>query len=125
MVIRLVARVRLDDMMSKVLYPTGEENEERVALLTGIVQLVSVALERTEASKIEIGNPSFMKSDRGVVGYATSNGFLFICESDEEKEAGRVFKAVQKALHLGDDEITARIEKVVNKRGREISGLWG
>jgi hypothetical protein len=112
-------------MISKVLYPTGEDNEERVALLTGIVQLVSVALERTDACDVEIGNPSFMKSDRGVIGYATSNGSLFICESDDEKEAGEVFKAIQKSLYLGDEEITNQIEKVVNKRGREISGLWG
>ncbi len=125
MVIRLVARVELDDMKSKVLYPTGEDNEERVALLTGIVQLVSVALERTDASNVRMGNPSFMKSDRGVVGYATSDGSLIICESDDEKEAGEVFKAIQKVMHLDDDEIAKQITKVVTKRGREISGLWG
>jgi hypothetical protein len=125
MVIRLVAKVKMDNMSTRVLYPIDEEKEERVALLTGIVQLVSVALERTDDSESEPGKPNFMKSDRGVIGYARSNGFLFICEADNEKEGAEVFRAIQGHLASTDDELMKRIEKVVKKRGREISGLWG
>ena len=46
MVVRMVVRVELTDMGSKVLYPPEEQSAERIALLTGIVQLVSTALKR-------------------------------------------------------------------------------
>ena len=47
MAVRLVARVNLETMDSKVICPRDEMREERIALLTGIVQLVSAALSRT------------------------------------------------------------------------------
>jgi len=125
MVVRLVAKVKLDDMSTRMLYPIDEEKEERVALLTGIVQLVSVALERANDADCEPGKTNFMKSDRGVIGYVRSNGFLFICETDNEKEGAEVFRAIRDSLSGSDEEIIKRIDKVVKKRGREISGLWG
>ncbi|MBD3408349.1 MAG: hypothetical protein GF411_19655 [Candidatus Lokiarchaeota archaeon] len=125
MVIRLVVKVALDDMSSTVLYPVGEEKAERIALLTGIVQLVSAALERDDIQEIPSDQPHFMKSDRGVISYSQVGGTLFICEADNENEAGECVRSVAKEPDASTEELTTRIEKVASKRGREISDLWG
>lgn len=123
---KLVIKVELCDMSSKVLFPQDDTTEERAALLTGIVQLVSVALKREDQSDVTYGRPHFMKSDRGVIGYAqTNDGFLYICESEEESEANDVLRAVVDAVNASDEDLVSRIEKVLRRRGREIAGLWG
>ena len=114
------------DMSSKVLFPRDDTTEERAALLTGIVQLVSVALKREQDTDAALGRPHFMKSDKGVIGYAqTTDGFLYICESDNESESGDVLRAVVDAVHATEEEIVKRIQKVMRRRGGEIAGLWG
>lgn len=126
MTIKLVVRVEMCDMSSKVLFPRDDTTEERAALLAGIVQLVSVALKREQDADAALGRPHFMKSDKGVIGYAqTTDGFLYICESENENEAGDVLKAAVDAVHATEEEIIKRIEKVMRRRGGEIAGLWG
>lgn len=112
-------------MSSTVLYPVGEENADRIALLTGIVQLVSAALERDSGIDLPSDQPHFMKSERGVISYAEIDGALFICEADNENEAGDCIRSVSKAPDASTEDLKTRIEKVANKRGREISDLWG
>lgn len=125
MTVKLVVRVELCDMSSKIMYPIGEDTEERAALLTGIVQLVSVALKREEATEADLERPNFMKSDKGVIGYAQTGGFLYITECEQENEAGDVLRTILDAADLTIEQIQQRIEKVTRRRGSEISGLWG
>lgn len=125
MVIRLVAKVKLEDMSSQVLYPVGEEKEERVALLMGIVQLVTAALERGDPANISRGKHHYMKSDRGVVGYVTLGDYVYIAEADNESEVADSLKSIANSPEASQEEIAKRIQKVVDKRGREISDLWG
>ncbi|NWF94626.1 MAG: hypothetical protein HXY34_00615 [Candidatus Thorarchaeota archaeon] len=122
MVIRLVARVKLENMESAVLYPREESNDERIALLTGIVQLVSAALEHAETT--DEGQPMFMKSERGVIGYATVKEHLFICEGDGERETGDALKAIVKRPLASNEELSSSIDDLVKKRGKEIGDLW-
>ncbi|MFW9769138.1 MAG: hypothetical protein ACFFF9_10950 [Candidatus Thorarchaeota archaeon] len=124
MVVRMVVRVVLDNMESKVLYPPEEQSAERVALLTGIVQLVSTALQRDGSpSNGEAAN--YMKSDKGVVGYIQRTEFLYICEADNEKEAGSVLSLIMENTNATEEWLTKIIAKALRKRGREISSLWG
>ncbi|MFW9834825.1 MAG: hypothetical protein ACFFEK_12575 [Candidatus Thorarchaeota archaeon] len=125
MVVRMVVRVTLDNMDSKVIYPSEEQSAERVALLTGIVQLVSTALQRDDVSTIDSGNPNYMKSDRGVVGYIQLNGLLYICEAENEKESGSVLSLILENRNSSPEWLTQVITKALRKRGREISSLWG
>ena len=74
MVVRMVAKVRLDNMESEVLYPPEEQSFERIAILTGIVQLVSTALKRDDFSATISESPNYMKSEKGVVGYIQLDG---------------------------------------------------
>ncbi len=123
MVVRLVARVDLDSMDSKVIYPKEESRDERVALLTGIIQLVTAALSRTGGAGTG-GQPMFMKSERGVIGYLTVDDSLLICEGDGEREVGDALKAIMKVPTAADDELYSRVESELKKRGREIGDLW-
>ena len=124
MVVRMVVQVELDNMESRVLYPPEEQSAERVALLTGIVQLVSTALQR-EDSATELDSPNYMKSDKGVVGYVQRMGLLFICEADNEKESGSVLSLILENINSAEEWLTHLITKALRKRGREISSLWG
>ncbi|MFW9807652.1 MAG: hypothetical protein ACFFFK_13070 [Candidatus Thorarchaeota archaeon] len=125
MVVRMVVRVTLDNMDSTVIYPAEEQSAERVALLTGIVQLVSTALQRDDVSTVDSGNPNYMKSDRGVVGYIQLNGLLYICEAENEKESGSVLSLILDNKNSSPEWLTQVITKALRKRGREISSLWG
>ncbi|MBD3408346.1 MAG: hypothetical protein GF411_19640 [Candidatus Lokiarchaeota archaeon] len=125
MVIRLVAKVKLDDMSSQVLYPIDEQKDERVALLMGIVQLVSAALERDDPASLSEGKHHFMKSDRGVVGYVTLGDYVYIAEADNENEVADSLTSITNKPEASKEEIAKRIQKVADKRGREISDLWG
>ena len=125
MVVRMVVRVELDNMDSTVLYPPEEQSAERVALLTGIVQLVSTALQRDEPISTDSENPNYMKSDKGVVGYIQLNGLLYICEADNEKESGSVLSLILENKNTTDDSLVQTIAKALRRRGREISSLWG
>jgi len=125
MVVRMVVQVVLDNMGSTVLYPPEEQSAERVALLTGIVQLVSTALQRDDAVKVESGNPNYMKSDKGVVGYIQLDGLLYICEADNEKESGTVLSLILENKNSTQEWLKQVITKALRKRGREISSLWG
>jgi hypothetical protein len=120
----MVVRVLLDDMSSKVLYPPEAQSAERIALLTGIVQLVSTALKR-DGGTTPIETPNYMKSDKGVVGYVQRAENLYICEADNEKEAGSVLSIVIDNTNCSEDELITMIAKALRKRGREISSLWG
>ncbi len=124
MVVRFVARVYMDNMASKTLYPMEETSEERVALLTGIIQLVSAALQHDDEKRMENVH-NYMKSDRGVVGYFEREGSLYICEADTEKETETVLDLIQKNIDCENYEISQKIANVYRKRGREISSLWG
>ena len=123
MAIRLVAKVELDTMNSNVLYPREASNDQRIALLTGVVQLVSAALERA-GSKDTAGQPMFMKSDRGVIGYLTFGRTVFICEGDAERETGDALRAIIRKPKASDEELSANIQDAVKKRGKEIGDLW-
>lgn len=124
MVVRMVVRVELDNMASKVLYPPEEQSAERVALLTGIVQLVSTALQR-DASISGSMNANYMKSDKGVVGYFQETEYLYICEADNEKEAESVLSLIMENVNASEQWLSKIIAKALRKRGREISSLWG
>ncbi len=124
MVVQRVIRVVLDTMQSKVLYPAGEQNAERVALLVGIAQLVKTALQRGD-TQVSDGRPQFMKSGDDTVGYVEWKGILYICESDTEAESADVLKSIVKSATDNEDKLEDAIKKSVKKRGREISGLWG
>jgi len=116
--------VKLADMSSTVLYPHEQVEEERIALLTGIVQLVSAALERSGMRDAPIKVPRFMKSDKGVIGYCTVDGRIIICEGDTETETGEALKAVLTSSSGSREELRSRIEKTVKARGKEIGDLW-
>jgi hypothetical protein len=120
----MVVRVVLDNMASAVLYPPEEQSAERVALLTGIVQLVSTALQR-DGSITNSNTPNYMKSDKGVVGYIQRTEHLYICEADNEKEAGSVLSLILNNANATEEWLTTVIAKALRKRGREISSLWG
>ena len=124
MVVRMVVRVELNDMGSKVLYPPEEQSAERIALLTGIVQLVSTALKRDGGTAPD-ETPNYMKSDKGVVGYIQRTDNLYICEADNEKEAGSVLSIVVDNVNATEEYLISVIAKALRKRGREISSLWG
>jgi len=124
MVVRMVVSVVLDNMESKVLYPPEEKSAERVALLTGIVQLVSTALQR-DGSLSNSETANYMKSDKGVVGYIQKTEYLYICEADNEKEAGSVLSLIMENANASDEWLTSIIAKALRKRGKEISSLWG
>ncbi|MHA1247028.1 MAG: hypothetical protein ACTSPE_06850 [Candidatus Thorarchaeota archaeon] len=123
MAVRLVARVDLETMDSKVIYPRDEMREERIALLAGIVQLVSAALSRTGGQGTG-GRPMFMKSERGVIGYCSVRHTLFICEGDGEREVEDALRALMKEPDASDDALSSRVDSVLKRRGREIGDLW-
>lgn len=125
MVVRMVARVTLDTMASKVLYPPEEQGSERVAILAGIVQLITTALERTGDDSINDQRSQYMKSDRGTIGYVQANERLYICEADNEKEAGSILNLIIDCINETEEGLVEKIAKVLRKRGREISSLWG
>jgi hypothetical protein len=122
-VIRLVAKVLIDTMEPTILYPIDGGSEERIALLTGIIQLVSAALEMSQNSSDECA-PRFMKSERGVIGYCTTKLHIVICEGDEENETKEALKAAISGEHAFDAQLVSKIEKTVKKRGSEIGDLW-
>lgn len=122
MVVTLVAKVMLTTMEPTVLYPTDGGDEERIAMLTGVIQLVSTALERS-------GNSSetsfhFMKSDRGVIGYCKQGPTVIICEGDSESETNDAMKAVLGSLNSSDSDISSKLNKIIQKRGKEVGDLW-
>jgi len=121
----MVVRVVLDDMESSVLYPLAEQSAERVALLTGIVQLVSTALQSKDVDTSDSGTANYMKSDKGVVGYIQLGGLLYICEADNEKESGTVLSLILENKNASQEWMKQVITKALRKRGREISSLWG
>lgn len=101
-------------MEPTIIYPDDGGSEERIALLTGIIQLVSAALEMSDAVTNECA-PRFMKSESGVIGYCSKDKYIIICEGDEEEETDNALRAV-----MGE----STIEKEVKKRGNEIGDLW-
>ena len=66
-----------------------------------------------------------MKSDKGVVGYIQRLDDLYICEADNEKEAGSVLSIITDNSNATEDYLVSLIAKALRKRGREISSLWG
>ncbi|MGY5851995.1 MAG: hypothetical protein RTU92_00340 [Candidatus Thorarchaeota archaeon] len=125
MVVRMVVRVFMDNMASKVLYPPEEQSAERIALLTGIVQLVQSALKRDESTVLTPGVPFYMKSDKGTVGYMQREEKLYICEAESESEAGNILTLIRENLNCNEEELIALVSKALRKRGKEISSLWG
>jgi hypothetical protein len=122
-VVRLVAKVFIDTMEPTVLYHIDGASEERIALLTGIIQLVSAALEMSDSSSSDCA-PRFMKSERGVIGYCTSESFIVICEGDNEGETKKILKTVVDGKNITDAQLLSNIEKAATKRGNEIGSLW-
>jgi hypothetical protein len=122
-VIRLVAKVHIDTMEPTILYPADGGSEERIALLTGIIQLVSAALEMSQKTSDDCA-PRFMKSERGVIGYCTMKSHILICEGDEEKETREALRANMSGENVSDKQFAAKFDKGVKKRGDEIGDLW-
>jgi len=116
-VVSLIAKVHIDTMEPMIIYPVDGGSEERIALLTGIVQLVSAALEMSDTETNECA-PRFMKSERGVIGYCSIDSYIIICEGDEEDETNKAIRDVVRG------ETNLKIEKEVKKRGKEIGDLW-
>ena len=110
-------------MEPTVIYPVDGGSEERIALLTGIVQLVSAALEMSLETSDECA-PRFMKSERGVIGYCTTETHIIICEGDTEKETKDALRAVLSGNNVSNELLASKIEKAVKKRGDEIGDLW-
>ncbi|MDF1540459.1 MAG: hypothetical protein P1Q69_16305 [Candidatus Thorarchaeota archaeon] len=125
MVVRMIARVTMDTMASKVLYPPEEQSSERVALLAGIVQLITTALERAGDDAISEARAQYMKFDRGTIGYVNVKDKLYICEADNEKEAGNILEIIVDCIEETEDILVDKITKTLRKKGREISSLWG
>ncbi|MHA1906949.1 MAG: hypothetical protein ACW98Y_06620 [Candidatus Thorarchaeota archaeon] len=128
MVVRMVARVTLDTMASKVLYPPEEQSSERVALLAGVVQLITTALERASdhtPDAIDQVRAQYMKSDKGTMGYLQFKDTLYICEADNEKEAGTILEIIIDCIEETEENLIDKITKTLRKKGREISSLWG
>lgn len=124
MTVTLVAKVQLTTMEPTVLYPTGGGDEERIAMLTGVIQLVSAALDRSGDVGIDACSPRFMKSDRGVIGYCKQGATVVICEGDAESETHDALHAVLGSLSATADEIAKKLDKIIHKRGKEIGDLW-
>ena len=122
MAVTLVAKVVLTTMEPTILYPAEGGSEERIAMLTGIIQLVSAALERS--GDTEGTNIHFMKSGRGVIGYCKQGPTVVICEGDSEAETNDALKAVLGSLNGSDIDISKKLDKIVQKRGKEIGDLW-
>ena len=121
MPVHLVAKVRLDDMNSEVLWPTDESREERIALLTGIVQLISAALK--SSGGMDHCVPNFMKSERGVIAYCSMEPYLLICEGDTENETGQALQTVINNPDSSGHDF-GKLEREVEKRGKELERLW-
>ena len=122
MAVTLVAKVMLTTMEPTVLYPTDGGDEERIAMLTGVIQLVSTALERSgDSSESSL---HFMKSERGVIGYCKQGPTVVICEGDSESETNDALKAVLNSLNSSDTDISSKLSKIIQKRGKEIGDLW-
>jgi hypothetical protein len=122
MAVTLIAKVMLTTMEPTVLYPTEGGSEERIAMLTGIIQLVSTALERSGDS--DEATPHFMKSERGVIGYCKQGPTVIICEGDAESETKDALKAVLDSLNGSNEDISKKLDKIVHKRGKEVGDLW-
>ena len=121
MVVRLVARVRVDDMNFDVIYPENAD-EERIAKLTGIVQLVSAALKRSETDEENV--PMFMKSEKSVIGYCQVDNQVLICEADAEGETADALRALISKANSSHNDLEESIKKIIHKRGKEIGDLW-
>lgn len=124
MVVTLVAKVQLTTMEPTVLYPKDGGDEERIALLTGIVQLVSAALDKSGLSETETSDSRFMKSERGVIGYCKQGPTVILCEGDTESETDDALKAVLSSLGSSASKISEKLDKMIRKRGKEIGDLW-
>jgi hypothetical protein len=124
MAVTLVAKVQLTTMEPTVLYPKDGGDEERIALLTGIVQLVSAALDKSGLSEGEQCESRFMKSERGVIGYCKQGPTVILCEGDTESETDDALKAVLSSLGSSASKISEKLDKMVRKRGKEIGDLW-
>ncbi|MFW9795169.1 MAG: hypothetical protein ACFFEE_12745, partial [Candidatus Thorarchaeota archaeon] len=70
-------------------------------------------------------NANYMKSDKGVVGYIQRTENLYICEADNEKEAGSVLSLITDNANASEEWLSTIVAKSLRKRGREISSLWG
>ncbi len=124
MVVRLVARIQMDDLNPEVIYPRGDRQDERIAKLTGIIQLVSVALERSEVSTEKRCTPMYMKSETGVIGYCQLEDHILICEGDAERETADALRVIIDRADSSFEELSEKVESVVEKRGKEIGDLW-
>jgi hypothetical protein len=122
--IKLVAKVNTPDMSFDLLYPLDERKDERIAILAGIVQLVTAALGRDGPAGTSERQPFYMKSSRGVVGYFLDGDCLYICEGDHEGETGDALEALMKELDDCKDDLSGRIKEVVEEPGKELGDLW-
>lgn len=123
MVVRLVAKVQMESMEPTIIYPTDGSGEERIALLTGIIQLVSAALEMSDKDATNCAT-RFMKAETGVIGYCSKDTHIIICEGDEEYETEAALRAVLSGVGITENGLPATIDKDVKKRGNEIGDLW-
>ncbi|MEM2142442.1 MAG: hypothetical protein QXS20_01375 [Candidatus Thorarchaeota archaeon] len=123
MTVRFVARVELDAMKAHELYPREVDNEERVALLAGVVQLIQAAL--AQMGENAENRVHFMKSGTGVIGYAQTRNTVFFSEADDEREARDILNLVLDMRNAEESEIIKAIEESLNRPGSEIGSLWG
>ncbi|MGQ4913065.1 MAG: hypothetical protein ACP6KW_12930 [Candidatus Thorarchaeota archaeon] len=121
--LKLAAKVQLDTMDPTILYPVGEAREERIALLTGIVQLVSAALKMDGPDSSPCAF-RFMKSERGVIGYCTQEKQIILCEADTEQEAERTLVTILRGEGVLDTQDSETGAGDIKTRSDEVGGLW-
>ena len=122
--IRLVAKVNTPDMSFDLLYPLDERKDERIAILSGIVQLVTAALQTADGGSSSEGQLFFLKSSRGVVGYFVDHQCLYLAEGDSEGETNDALVAILGEVGACDDDLSGKVKEMVEKPGKEIGDLW-
>ncbi|MFX1369702.1 MAG: hypothetical protein ACFFAY_13990 [Promethearchaeota archaeon] len=122
--IRLVARVFTPDMSFDVLYPLDERKDERIAILTGIVQLITAALNKGNPVNTGHHQLFYLKSATGVIGYFLEEDYLYLCEGDSEGETEDALKGILNELGNRGADLKEKVKDLIERPGKEVSDLW-
>jgi hypothetical protein len=122
--IRLVARVFTPDMSFDVLYPLDERKDERIAILTGIVQLITAALNKGNPGNSGQHQLFYLKSSTGVIGYFLDEDYLYLCEGDSDGETEDALKGILGELSNRGSELKDKVKDLIERPGKEVSDLW-
>ena len=66
----------------------------------------------------------YMKSDSGVVGYCQLDDRILICEGDAERETADALRVIIERSNSSVQELSEKVQGVIEKRGKEIGDLW-